>query len=310
VARCDPPDWALTPLAAAEPPTDDRPTLAAAVGSAVRAVLAEIVRQRYDRGGDLREKFSVDECAAKAGGKPQIGAPCCKAVPKLARQPKWGDRGRLQVAANSDDTFVNLCVELQADLKYGSLYKTLLNRRFGPKFIQDPEFRTKLEDKFDRDSKVTQCLIRTKAGAEVILDNSLFEWILRDIARYDEPEQRGYCTELGSNDAGVAADLIDAVRRSCGNASGRSFAPVREYIPSAAENKPTQPGLGFKCKVEGCPKARTGLASFDGLIAHWKKDHPTLPRPIRGDYSKELEAAPSRGTRPHCARGATRRKSG
>ena len=50
-----PPDWAVTPLAAAEPPTDDRPTLAAAAGSAVRAVLAEVVRQRNDRGGDLRE---------------------------------------------------------------------------------------------------------------------------------------------------------------------------------------------------------------------------------------------------------------
>ena len=72
-----PPDWAVTPLAAAEPPTDDRPTLAAAVGSAVRAVLAEIVRQRYDRGGDLREKSFVDECAAQAGGKPPIGTPCC-----------------------------------------------------------------------------------------------------------------------------------------------------------------------------------------------------------------------------------------
>jgi hypothetical protein len=72
-----PPDWAVTPLAAAEPPTDDRPTLAAAVGSAVRAVLAEIVRQRYDRGGDLREKSFVGECAATAGGKPSIGAPRC-----------------------------------------------------------------------------------------------------------------------------------------------------------------------------------------------------------------------------------------
>jgi hypothetical protein len=300
----------VTPFAAAEPPTDDRPTLAAAVGSAVRAVLAEIVRQRYDRGGDLREKSFVGECAAKAGGKPPIGTPCCT---KLAKQPKWRERGRLQVAANSDDTFVNLCVELQADLKYGSLYKTLLNRRFGPKFIQDPEFRTKLEDKFDRDSKVTQCLIRTKAGAEVILEDSLFEWILKDIARYDEPEQRGYCTELGSKDAGVAADLIDAVRRSCGNASRRSFAPVREYIRSAAENKPTEPGLRFKCKVQGCPSTfatTKGFKSWDVLIRHAGNDHPTLPRPVRGDYSKELDAEQKRGTRPSWARGETRRKSG
>jgi hypothetical protein len=213
----------------------------------------------------------------------------------------------LQVAANSDDTFVNLCVELQADLKYGSLYRTLLtrNHRFGPKFIQDPEFRTKLEDKFDRDSKVTQCLIRTKAGAEVILEDSLFEWIRIDIARYDEPEQRGYCTELGGNDAGGAADLIDAVRRSCGNASGRSFARVREYIRSAAENKPTQPTLRFKCKVQGCPTTNAttnGFKSLDILREHSRKNHPTLPRPIRGDYSKELEVGPQRGTRPSCAR--------
>ena len=69
-----PPDWAVTPLAAAEPPTDDRPTLAAAVGSAVRAVHAEVLRQRYDRGGDLCE-FFVDGGAAKAGGKPRIGSP-------------------------------------------------------------------------------------------------------------------------------------------------------------------------------------------------------------------------------------------
>jgi hypothetical protein len=221
--------------------------------------------------------------------------------------------GRLQGAANSHPDFVTLCVQLQADEKMRSLYTLLLTRRFGPKLIRNPEFRAKLEDKFDQDSKVTKALLYTEAGANVILEDSLFEWIISDIARYDEHEQRGYCAALRSSDAGVAADLIDAVRRSCGNASGRSFAPVREYIPSAAENKPTQPDLGFKCKVEDCSntKARTkGFKTWDGLIEHWKKYHPTLPRPVRGDYSKELDAGPKRGTRPTCARGATRTKSG
>ncbi len=235
------------------------------------------------------------------------------AAPKLTRQPMWRDRGRLQVAANSDPDFVTLCVQLKADRKVSSLYTTLLNQWFGPKFIRNPEFRQKLEDKFDRDSKVTQCLIRTKAGAEVILEDILFEWILKDMAQYNELEQRGYCAELGSKDAGVAADLIDVVRRSCGNASRRSFAPVREYIRSAAENNPTEPGLRFKCKVQGCPNTNAttkGYKSLDILREHSRKNHPTLPRPGRGDYNKELEVGPKRGTRPHCARGATPRKSG
>ncbi len=68
-----PPDWAVTPLAASEPPTDDRPTLAAAVGSAVRAVHAEVVRQPHDGGEGLREVF-VDESDETAGVKPPIGS--------------------------------------------------------------------------------------------------------------------------------------------------------------------------------------------------------------------------------------------
>jgi hypothetical protein len=259
---------------------------------------------------EICAKSSSTSVLHKLAGSHQLVRP---AAPKLARQPKWRDRGRLQVAANRDATFVDLCVRLQADPKFGSLYTVLLDQWFGPKFIQNPKFRRKLEDKFDRASKVTQFLIRTKAGADVIEDDILFEWILKDIARYDEAEQRGYYAELGSKDAGVAADLIDAVRRSCGNASRRSFAPVREYIRSAAENKPTEPGLRFKCKVQGCPSTfatTKGFKSLDILREHSRKNHPTLPRPGRGDYNKELEVGPKRGTRPHCARGATRRKSG
>lgn len=229
------------------------------------------------------------------------------AVPKLARQPKWRDRGRLQLAANKDADFLALCVQLKADTKVGPLYTTLLDRWYGPTSIRNPEFRKHLEDKFDRNSKVTKCLIKTKAGVEVILHDDLFEWILRDIAWYNEPEQRGYCKALGNTDAGVAADLIDAVRSSRGNATRRSFAPVKEYIPSAAENKPTHHG-GFKCKVEACPNTKaktTGFARWDGLIRHAGTDHPTLPRPVRDDYAEELETGPKRETRPKCARGAT-----
>jgi hypothetical protein len=226
------------------------------------------------------------------------------AAPKLARQPKWRDRGRLQVAANRDATFVRLCEQLEADPEVGPLYKSLLHRWFGPKFIQDPEFRTRLEHKFDRDSRLTKALIYTEAGAKVILDDSLFDWIGNDIARYEEPEQRGYYKALRNTDAGAAADLIDAVRSSRGNATRRSFAPVAERKSSAAG--------GFTCKVEGCPNTKaktTGFTRWDSLIRHAGTDHPNLPKPVRDDYAEELEAEPQR-VRVRVARGATRRKPG
>ncbi len=213
----------------------------------------------------------------------------------------------MQAAVNSDADVVTLFEQLEADEKLGPLYTDLVRKWFGPKLIRNPEFQTKLAQKFDHDGKLTKALIKTQAGASVILEDNLFKWIRADIARYDETGQRGYYAALRKAEAGVAADLIGAVRNSRGNASGRSFAPLQQYIRTA-ENKR---GAGaFKCKVEGCPSKTGGWATFQGLIVHAGKDHPTLPRPVRADYLEELEAGPKRGTRPKCARGATRSVSG
>ena len=143
----------------------------------------------------------------------------------------------------------------------------MLRTWFGPKLVRNPEFRTKLGQKFGLDRMLTTALTRTREGASVILDDGLFRQIVGNIATYPEAEWRGYYAALRSTVPGVAKAQIDAVRcRGGGNAPRQSFAPVRQYA-----EEPREPKGNFRCGSPGCQKAYT---NFDGLKKHGSCEGP------------------------------------
>ena len=212
-------------------------------------------------------------------------------------------RGRLQSWANKNKEFASLCTRLVAlPDGMGALYNKLVSCRYGPKYINNEEFREQLASCHARNRELTAALIANEEGALVVLNTSngmlgsTFENLETDIDRRSPSVKYSYMTALASHESNRAATQIKAVEEAGDEEAEQTFPNVRRQ---AARSK--EAGT-FCCGFDGCTKR---FADLRGLRKHVTQKQTAKPpthvgyTPDKDDFEAEIKA---RGNNTH-ARG-------